>query len=866
MIRCAAFSALIFLTLGRSEAAAAPPVDAVIVFSEIMYHPAGGGDVKEWVEVQNAMGVSVDLSDWRLTGGIDFVFPDGTVLVGGATLVIAKTPGDIPGSIGPFTGTLDNGGETVQLRDRNGRLMDEIAYGDDGEWPVAADGSGASLSKRALESASYDPSSWTFSTRSGGTPGAENFPLPSPPTTTRVIAFEGAWSFENSGATPAANWTELNFDDTSWSTGSGGFGFGNPTVYQDATPNPVPLRTPITSLFNTGVLADGTLAAPGANELHFTAVTPGISATVQTGHPAWLGGDGVSQWIGLTGNGVDNVQAGQFVYRTAFSLNGWDPSTAVIRFFAAVDNTLDAIVVNGSTRTIGASGFAAFLGPFTVAGPFNFGANTIDFRWTNAGSSANPAGLRIKWDATAQPLLFRTTLSANPITTYFRKKFSYSGNAGSTYRVLLNSAADDGAVVYLNGQEVYRFNLPDGAVTSTTLASGEIVYPKFSGALDLPGNALVNGENVLAVELHQAAMPDPDAVWIASLDVVETRANSTTRPPLVMNEVAAGGSSSFFIELRNSGISPATLAGYTVRSSSGGAFNFGGNASLDPGELLSVDATTLGFLPAAGDRLFLLAPGETGIADAVVVTAAARARDAEGQWSAPNTPTPGNENLFTVNSAVVINEIMFHHAPVYLATGTVASPEQWIELHNRTDAAVDLGGWKMRGGADFDFAPGTVLPPRGYLVVSNNAAALLAKFPGIAVIGDLDGSLSHADDVIRLEEPNGNISDEVHYFGGGRWDERADGGGSSLELRDPDAENNVPEAWQASDESAKAAWQTFSYSGSAAVFPGSNDPTQYHEFIFGLLDAGEFLIDDVSVIENSAGNRQLIQNRDFTNG
>ena len=866
IIRFALFASLLAICGGRAHLFAAPPVDAVIVFTEIMYHPAGDDDAAEWVEMQNAMGVSVDLSGWRITGGIDFVFPDGTVLAGGAALVVAKSAGAIPGALVPFTGTLDNGGETIQLRDRNGRLMDQVTYGDSGEWPVAPDGSGASLAKRNVQSASADPASWTFSPQIGGTPGAENFPLPSPPTTTRVIAFDSTWQFENSGSLPAPNWMDPAFDDTTWASGSGGFGFGNPTVYQDATPNPVPLRTQIGSLFNTGVRADGTLAAPGSNDPHFTSVTAGVSAIVETPHPAWLGGDGVSQWIGLTANGVDNVQAGQFVYRTTFNLNDWDASTATIKFFAAADNSLDAIIVNGSTRNIGAAGFSAFLGPFTIAGPFNSGANTIDFRWTNAGTSVNPAGLRIKWDATAQPLLFRSKLPTNPITTYLRKTFSYAGHVGSTYRFLLNSAVDDGAIVYLNGHEIYRFNLPDGAADASTLASAAIAYPKFSGAIDLPGTELINGDNLLAVELHQATVGDSDAVWIASADIIETRLTNNTAPPVVINEVAAGGNPAFFVELRNSGSAPVALTGYALRSSRGAAFTFGANASIAPGDLYSVDATALGFLPGAGDKLFLVAPGGGVVADALTVTTSGRARDAQGGWSVPNVPTPGTQNVFNVNAGVVINEIMFHHSPTYLATGTVSSPEQWIELHNRTDDAIDLSGWKIRGGADFDFAPGTLLPARGFLVVSNDAQALLAKFPGIAVIGNFSGTLSHGDDVIRIEEPNGNIVDTVHYFGGGRWDERADGGGSSLELRDPDADNSVPEAWTASDESSKAAWQNFSYSGTAAVFPGSSDPTQYNEFVFGLLDTGEFLIDDISVLENSAGNRQLIQNQDFTNG
>ena len=41
-----------------------------------------------------------------------------------------------------------------------------------------------------------------------------------------------------------------------------------------------------------------------------------------------------------------------------------------------------------------------------------------------------------------------------------------------------------------------------------------------------------------------------------------------------------------------------------------------------------------------------------------------------------------------------------------------------------------------------------------------------------------------------------------------------------------------PEAWAASDESARRMWQTYSYSAPATN--GQNDPTRYNEFIFGL--------------------------------
>ncbi|NQU25956.1 MAG: CotH kinase family protein, partial [Candidatus Nealsonbacteria bacterium] len=114
---------------------------------------------------------------------------------------------------------------------------------------------------------------------------------------------------------------------------------------------------------------------------------------------------------------------------------------------------------------------------------------------------------------------------------------------------------------------------------------------------------------------------------------------------------------------------------------------------------------------------------------------------------------------------------------------------------------------------------------------------------------------------ILLVDPIGNPADEVRYYDGGRWPEFADGGGSSLELRNPQTDNSKGESWAASDESGKSSWQTVTYRGLASNPVG---PTQYNELVVGLLDAGIVLLDDVRVIEDPDGAaRPLIQNGDF---
>ena len=57
--------------------------DSIVVFNEIMYHPATNEPAMEWVELHNQNAVDVDLGGWRISDAVDYVFPHGTVIKGG---------------------------------------------------------------------------------------------------------------------------------------------------------------------------------------------------------------------------------------------------------------------------------------------------------------------------------------------------------------------------------------------------------------------------------------------------------------------------------------------------------------------------------------------------------------------------------------------------------------------------------------------------------------------------------------------------------------------------------------------------------------------------------------------------------------
>ncbi len=85
--------------------------------------------------------------------------------------------------------------------------------------------------------------------------------------------------------------------------------------------------------------------------------------------------------------------------------------------------------------------------------------------------------------------------------------------------VTLNLLRDDGAVVYVNGTEVIRSNMPTGTITNTTDASTAVTGAAESTFLPftIPVSAFVNGTNEIAVEVHQDSGGDPDLSFDLSL-------------------------------------------------------------------------------------------------------------------------------------------------------------------------------------------------------------------------------------------------------------------------------------------------------------------------------------------------------------
>jgi hypothetical protein len=99
-----------------------------------------------------------------------------------------------------------------------------------------------------------------------------------------------------------------------------------------------------------------------------------------------------------------------------------------------------------------------------------------------------------------------------PTTTYFRTRFTLDLATGGVLGVVAHTVIDDGAVVYLNGEEVFRLRMPDGDPTYDTHAARSVGNAQWEGPFDIPVTKLRDGVNVLAVEVHQINATSSDVV------------------------------------------------------------------------------------------------------------------------------------------------------------------------------------------------------------------------------------------------------------------------------------------------------------------------------------------------------------------
>jgi len=173
-----------------------------VVINEIMYHPyhpvPEAEEIREeYIELFNRGTETVNLSGWRLSNGVNFVFPNVTIGAGEYLMVtadvnwVAVKYRGISNIVGNWDGKLSNSGETIKLVDDSGATVDSVHYADQGDWGTRElgpadrghrgwnwisqhDGQGKSLELMNPALPNECGQNWTAGNRDGGTPGRIN--------------------------------------------------------------------------------------------------------------------------------------------------------------------------------------------------------------------------------------------------------------------------------------------------------------------------------------------------------------------------------------------------------------------------------------------------------------------------------------------------------------------------------------------------------------------------------------------------------------------------------------------------------------------------------------------------------------------
>jgi hypothetical protein len=105
------------------------------------------------------------------------------------------------------------------------------------------------------------------------------------------------------------------------------------------------------------------------------------------------------------------------------------------------------------------------------------------------------------------------------LTSYYRRTFDVA-DVGAYTRYQLTTRADDGVIVYVNGTEVARVNLPSGAVGPNTYATAAPTTASATAnpvVVDIPTSLLRNGTNVVTAEVHSNYRGTPTASFDAGI-------------------------------------------------------------------------------------------------------------------------------------------------------------------------------------------------------------------------------------------------------------------------------------------------------------------------------------------------------------
>lgn len=265
----------------------------------------------------------------------------------------------------------------------------------------------------------------------------------------RLVRFGDEWAFTDEE--PAGDWQAADFDDSDWSVGSPE---GSPIWARRRFTAPADIQA-----LTLELVADGTTEV-FLNDSTLTGAVSGSLSLLELSTAALVEGDNLLA-VHSDGGSKDG--------RLLLSMLGTSGTP---------------LIEAGADWTV------------TTEAPMK--------SWIRPGFSDSdwkPLPAPVAWDYEEAD----TGSTGSPKSMWLRHRFTVS-DPDSIGDLLMNMARSDAAVVYLNGREVHRVNLPDGVLPEDVRAAVAVEHDWVTAPVStlIPSALLVEGDNVIAVQVHTA--------------------------------------------------------------------------------------------------------------------------------------------------------------------------------------------------------------------------------------------------------------------------------------------------------------------------------------------------------------------------
>ena len=366
-----------------------------------------------------------------------------------------------------------------------------------------------------------------------------------PDDSTILVDDDATWAYHWSTDAVSADWAQPSYDDSSWTRGTAPIGYGAADLGTTLKPG-TPKTRPMTTYARTTFTVADPAAIGGVN----------VSVTADDGAVVYLNGNEIARQRMSEGTVTAATYATaavttpsaradrQLVFIPASQLVAGTNTLAVethLNYRSTASMTIDGTVQvvakanvpepepqpepepepapqpdpdkpitpdpDQPLEVLDVSGVN--FGEFLPTGQYwNYwnSKDAPDAAWNSTADlsqwkhGASPLG----WGDRDAATPFVLAASERPITTYFARDVNL-GTISADFELTLDVRVDDGAVIYVNGTEVKRVNMPEGAVTNNTNAKSNVslgAAKKNLATVSVPRDVLKDGVNRIAVEEH----------------------------------------------------------------------------------------------------------------------------------------------------------------------------------------------------------------------------------------------------------------------------------------------------------------------------------------------------------------------------